>query len=172
LPVAEANPVMRLHQVSYAFKAHRETGRAVAASKLAEIAGFAPSTFHAIGARVAAGHPARTFNLVITNVPGPQFPLYAAGARLVASYPVLPLLPGQALAIGVTSYDGKVFYGLDADLDVLAACIRESLDELVDASSSSRGRAPRGKLTRQTTTPKTAVTKTAGTKSTTRRKDG
>ena len=66
---------------------------------------------------------------------------------------MLPLLPGQALAIGVTSYDGKVFYGLDADrdalpdLDVLAACILESLDELVDASSSSRGRAPRGKVT-------------------------
>ena len=57
LPVAEANPVMRLHQVSYAFKAHKETGRAVSASKLAEIAGFAPTTFHAIGARVAAQPP-------------------------------------------------------------------------------------------------------------------
>ena len=138
-------------------------------------------------------HPPRTFNLVITNVPGPQFPLYAAGARLVASYPVLPLLPGQALAIGVTSYDGKVFYGLDADrdalpdLDVLAACIRESLDELVDASSSSRGRAPRGKVTKQTATTtsttrkpvakravtkKTAATKADSKQSGTRRKDG
>ena len=193
LPVAEANPVMRLHQVSYAFKAHKETGRAVSASKLAEIAGFAPSTFHAIGARLAATHSPRTFNLVITNVPGPQFPLYAAGAQLVASYPVLPLLPGQALAIGVTSYDGKVFYGLDADRDalpdlaVLAACIRESLDELVDASSSSRGRAPRGKVTKQTATPtsttrkpvakraatkKTAATKADSKQSGTRRKDG
>ena len=152
LPVGEPNPVMRLHQVSYAFKAHKETGRAVAASKLAEIAGFAPSTFHAIGSRVAAAHSPRGFNLVITNVPGPQFPLYAAGARLLASYPVLPLLPGQALAIGVTSYDGKVFYGLDADrdalpdIDVLAACIGEALDELVEASSPSRTRAPRGKV--------------------------
>lgn len=152
LPVGEPNPVMRLHQVSYAFKAHKETGRAVAATKLAEIAGFAPSTFHAIGSRVAAGHPPRSFNLVITNVPGPQFPLYTAGARLVASYPVLPLLPGQALAIGVTSYDGKVFFGLDADRDalpdieVLAACITESLDELLEASSSTRTRAPRGKV--------------------------
>ncbi len=177
LPVGEANPVMRLHQVSYAFKAHTETGRAVAASKLAEIAGFAPSTFHAIGARVAASHRPRGFNLVITNVPGPQFPLYAAGARLVASYPVLPLLPGQALAIGVTSYDGKVFYGLDSDrdalpdIDVLAACITESLDELVDASSSSRARAPRGKVggsvgpaARKSAVKKTAAKKTAAKK--------
>jgi diacylglycerol O-acyltransferase / wax synthase len=152
LPVGEPNPVMRLHQVSYAFKAHKETGRAVAANKLAGIAGFAPSTFHAIGSRVAAGYPSRTYSLVVTNVPGPQFPLYAAGARLLASYPVLPLVPGQALAIGVTSYDGKVFYGLEADrdalpdIDVLAACVSESLQELVDASSPTRARAPRGKM--------------------------
>ena len=72
-----------------------------------------------IGARVAASHSPRSFDLVITNVPGPQFPLYAAGAQHLASYPVLPLLPGHALAIGVTSYDGKVFYGLDADRDAM-----------------------------------------------------
>lgn len=155
LPVGEPSPVMRLHQVSYAFKAHEETGRAVRASRLAEIAGFAPTTFHALGARVAAYHPARSFDLLITNVPGPQFPLYAAGARMVASYPVLPLLPGHALAIGVTSYDGKVFYGVDADrdavpdVDVLGQCITESLDELVEASSGSRARAPRGRVTRK-----------------------
>ncbi len=155
LPVGEPNPVMRLHQVSYAFKAHKETGRAVAANKLAEIAGFAPTTFHALGARVAASHPPRSYNLLITNVPGPQFPLYAAGARMLASYPVLPLMPGHALAIGVTSYDGKVFYGIDADRDalpdinVLAQCIKESLDELVDASSSTRARAPRGRVAKK-----------------------
>lgn len=151
LPVGEPNPVMRLHQVSYAFKAHTETGRAVGANKLTEIAGFAPTTLHALGARVAASHPLRSYDLVITNVPGPQFPLYAAGARMVASYPVLPLLPGHALAIGVTSYDGHVFYGIDADRDgmhdveVLGQCITEALDELVEASST-RTRAPRGRV--------------------------
>jgi diacylglycerol O-acyltransferase len=150
LPVGEANPVMRLHQVSYAFKAHQETGRAVAANKLAEIAGFAPTTFHAIGSRVAARHAPRSYHLLITNVPGPQFPLFAAGARMLASYPVQPLVAGHALAIGATSYDGKVFYGLNADrdalpdLDVLAQCIEESLEELVEASSG-RTRAPRGR---------------------------
>jgi diacylglycerol O-acyltransferase len=157
LPAGEPNPVMRLHQVSYAFKAHKETGRAVAADKLAELSGFAPSTFHAIGARLAASEASRSFDLVVTNVPGPQFPLYAAGARLQASYPVPPLLAGQALAIGVTSYNGKVFYGLNADrdampdIDVLAACVSDALDELVDASSSTRARAPRGKVKRAAT---------------------
>lgn len=155
LPVAEPNPVLRLHQVSYAFKAHKETGRAVRANKLAEIPGFAPTTFHALGARVAAQHPPRSYNVLITNVPGPQFPLYAAGSRMLASYPVLPLAEGHALAIGATSYDGKIFYGIDADrdavsdVDVLAQCLVEALEELVDASSSSRARAPRGRVARK-----------------------
>jgi diacylglycerol O-acyltransferase / wax synthase len=155
LPVGEPSAVMRLHQVSYALKSHKETGRAVAADKLAEIAGFAPNTFHVLGSRLAASHPAGSFHLLITNVPGPQFPLYAAGGRMLASYPVLPLLPGHALAIGATSYDGHVCYGIDADrdavpdVDVLAQCIREALDELVDASSSTRARAPRGRLSKR-----------------------
>ncbi len=152
MPVGESNPVMRLHQVSYALKAHQETGRAVSATKLADIAGFAPTTFHVLGARVAASHPARSYTVLITNVPGPQFPLYAAGARMQASYPVLPLAPGHSLAVGVTSYDGSVFYGISADrdavpdVDVLAQCLVESIDELVEASSPTRARAPRGRV--------------------------
>ena len=150
LPILEASPVVRLHQVSYSFQAHRETGRGVAANRLAGIAGFAPTTFHAIGSRVAA-HERRSYQLNITNVPGPQTPLYAAGAEMVSSYPVPPLLPGHPLAIGVTSYNGRVFYGITADrdqmpdADLLGTCITESLDELMDASSSTRVRAPRGR---------------------------
>jgi diacylglycerol O-acyltransferase / wax synthase len=151
LPVGESSPVVRLHQVSYALKAHRETGRAVAADRLAGVAGFAPATFHALGSRVAAEQVRRGFQLVITNVPGPQFPLYAAGAQMLESYPVQPLLPGHALAIGVTSYDGGVYFGLNADrdavpdLDVLGQCVIEALEELVDTVSGTRQRAPRGR---------------------------
>src|SRR5262249_13436290 len=72
LPVGEPSPVVRLHQVSYSFKAHRETGRAVAANRIAGIAGFAPSTFHAIGSRVAAEQLRGGIQLLVTNVPGPQ----------------------------------------------------------------------------------------------------
>src|SRR3546814_5248372 len=153
LPIGEPSPVIRLHQVAYAFKSHKETGRAVAATRLAGIAGFAPTTFHALGSRVAAEHQRKGFHLTITNVPGPQFPLYAAGAQMVATYPVQPLLPGQALAIGVTSYDGAVYYGISADRDalpdvaVLAQCVTESLDELLDTASGVRQRAPRGRRT-------------------------
>jgi diacylglycerol O-acyltransferase / wax synthase len=153
LPIGEPSPVVRLHQVSYALKAHKETGRAVAADRLADVAGFAPTTFHALGSRVAAAEVRRGFNLVVTNVPGPQFPLYAAGAVMEESYPVQPLLPGHALAIGVTSYDGSVYFGLTGDrdalpdLDVLAQCVTEALEELVDSTSSGRHRAPRGRKT-------------------------
>lgn len=157
LPIGESSPVVRLHQVSYAFKAHGETGRAVAANRLAGIAGFAPTTFHALGSRVAADQQRKSFHLTVTNVPGPQFPLYAAGAAMIETYPAPPLLPGHALAVGVTSYDGHVFYGVTADrdalpdVDVFGQCVTEALEELVESASDSHHRAPRGrkKVTRK-----------------------
>ena len=137
LPVGEGNPVMRLHQVSFAMRGHKESGQSVGADALVQLSGFAPPTLHSLGARVASSFTRRLFNLVVTNVPGPQFPLYAAGARMLEMYPVVPLAKGQAVSVGLTSYDGRVFYGLNADrdampdIDVLAQCIEESLAELV-----------------------------------------
>jgi diacylglycerol O-acyltransferase len=159
LPVGEASPVVRLHQVSYSFLAHKETGRGVAANRLAGIAGFAPTTFHAIGSRVAALETRRGFQLSVTNVPGPQSPLYAAGAVMEQTYPVPPLLPGHALAIGVTSYDGQVFYGITADRDrvpdaaTFASCLSEALDELLDTAGDGRPKVPRGRNRRSGRTP-------------------
>lgn len=138
LPVGEPSAVMRLHQVSYRMQAHRETGQAVGAQALAGLAGFAPPTLHSLGARVASGLSKRWFNTVVTNVPGPQQPLYAGNARMLASFPVVPLAKGQALSIGLTSYDGRVFYGLNADrdampdVDVLAASLQDALAELLE----------------------------------------
>ncbi|UUZ60150.1 WS/DGAT domain-containing protein [Nocardioides sp. B-3] len=151
LPISESSPVVRLHRVSYSFRAHKETGRGVGAERLAGISGFAPTTFHAPGSRVAAAELRRGFHLSVTNVPGPQFPLYAGGATMVETYPVHPLLPDHALAVGVTSYNGGVFYGITADrdalpdVDTLGACILESLDELKESASETRQRAPRGR---------------------------
>jgi hypothetical protein len=139
LPTGESSPLVRLAQVAYQTRAHREGGRGVEARTLAGIAGFAPPTLHSLGARAASGLSRHLFNLVVTNVPGPQLPLYLSGARMQASYPVIPLARGQALSVGLTSYDGGVFYGLYADrdamgdLDVLAQCIVDSLAEMVEA---------------------------------------
>jgi hypothetical protein len=146
LPVGEPNPMIRLSQVGYAMKAHKESGQSVGAEALAALSGFAPPTLHALGARAAAGFTRRLFNVVVTNVPGPQFPLYASGARMLEMFPVIPLAAGQAVSIGLTSYDGGVFFGLNADRDamhdveVLGSLIEESLAELVTASNGARRR--------------------------------
>jgi diacylglycerol O-acyltransferase len=141
LPVGEADPVVRLHQVSYAMRGHKEAGQSVGADALVALTGFAPPTIHSAAARVVSGLSRRLFNLVVTNVPGPQFPLYAAGAQMIEAYPVVPLAKGQAVSIGLTSYNGGVFYGLNCDrdampdVDVLATCIEEALEELVGTVS-------------------------------------
>ncbi|MGA1575773.1 MAG: WS/DGAT domain-containing protein [Burkholderiaceae bacterium] len=101
---------------------------------------------HALGARVGAALSKRAYHLVVTNVPGPQTPRFAGGARMLAAYPVLPLGPRQPLSIGITSYDGGVFLGLTADrdavpdLDVLVQAVRDALSELLDCTRSRRGR--------------------------------
>jgi diacylglycerol O-acyltransferase len=146
LPIGEPNPVVRLSQVSYAMKAHKESGQSVGAEALVALSGFAPPTLHALGARATSSITRRLFNVVVTNVPGPQFPLYAAGARMLEMFPVVPLVAGQALSIGLTSYDGGVYFGLNADrdamfdVDVLASLIEESLAELVLAAGTGRRR--------------------------------
>ena len=96
------------------------------------------------GARLAGAFARRLYNVAITNVPGPQMSLYAAGAPMVSTYPVMPLSPGQALSIGLTSYDGGVYYGLYADrdafpdLDVLGHGLVDALQELLDAPRPRR----------------------------------
>ncbi len=143
LPVGEPNPTVRLHHVSHAMRAHTMSGQSVGADALIRLSGFAPPTMHSLGARVAGGFSQRIFNLLITNVPGPQFPLYSAGAKMLEMYPVIPLARNQAVSVGVTSYDGGLYYGLNADreampdVDVLAGLIEESLDELLATVSAS-----------------------------------
>ncbi len=141
LPVGEPDPVVRLQRVSFEMGQLKASGQALGAQAIVGITGFAPPTLHAIGARAASGLTRRVWNLVVTNVPGPQFPLYAGGSRMMAAYPVVPLAKSQAVSIGLTSYDGGVYYGLNADrdampdVDVLAECIVAALSELVDTTT-------------------------------------
>ena len=93
-----------------------------------------------MGTRVATRFPPRQFNLLITNVPGPQAQMYIAGAKLLEAYAVPPLLHDQVLALGVTSYNGMVYYGINADrdamsdVDVLPELLTEALDELIESA--------------------------------------
>ncbi|MGN6754244.1 MAG: WS/DGAT/MGAT family O-acyltransferase [Intrasporangium sp.] len=136
LPVGEPGASIRLHQIAFAMRQQMEAGHAVGATSLANLAGFAPPTLHALGARLGSAVSRRIYNVMITNVPGPQTPLYAGDAQMLSTYPVTPLAKGQALSIGITSYNGGVYYGLNADrdampdVDVLAQSIVDSLAEL------------------------------------------
>lgn len=144
LPVGEPDSAVRLQQISYQLAQMDEGQHFVGADTLVGLAGFTPATLHALGARMGSSLSRKVYNLVVTNVPGPQRPLYAAGSRMDAAYPVVPLTKGQALSIGLISYDGTVCVGLYADrdalpdLDVLVSCVRESAEELLARRDRSR----------------------------------
>jgi WS/DGAT/MGAT family acyltransferase len=141
LPVGEGNPVVRLSQVAHATESQSAAASLVEANTILTLTGFPPPTLHAMGTRVATQFPARQFNLLITNVPGPQSQRYVAGANLLETYAVPPLLHDQVLAIGVTSYCGTVYFGINADRDamsdveVLPELLAESLEELIEAAA-------------------------------------
>ncbi|HEY2030362.1 MAG TPA: wax ester/triacylglycerol synthase family O-acyltransferase [Myxococcales bacterium] len=134
LPVTEPNPVERLRKVREAMKAVKESGQAMSAHALSRMADFAPPTLLAQAARLQA--VTRMFNLVVTNVPGPQFPLYFLGKKMLHCYPQVPLAATQSLGIALLSYDGRIGVGLigDAagaqDLSALSDAILTALAEL------------------------------------------
>lgn len=140
LPVGEGNAVVRLSQIAHATESHPTASNLVDARTIVTLSGFAPPTLHAMGIRVATSFSARLFNLLITNVPGAQNQMYVAGTKLLETYAVPPLLHNQVLAIGVTSYNGSLYFGVNADrdamsdVDVLPALMQESLDELLEAA--------------------------------------
>jgi len=144
LPVGVENPAECLRKIAEAMADLKESGQAVGAQVLTNLAGFAPPTILSQAARLQARQS--FFNLVVTNVPGPQFPLYLLGRRLEVLYPVVPLAQRQALGIAVMSYDGHLGFGLLADYDALpdledlAADLRASIAALSRAAGVSTPR--------------------------------
>jgi len=145
LPISEADPERRVAAVRTTVDALKARKQAVGADFLLNLAGFAPSTLHAMVARASLRQIA--FNLIVTNVPGPQFPLYCQGARLVEVFPIAFLYDGQQLAVAIFSYCGTLNFGylVDAhgvsDVDVFAECVEEGLRELLEAARASSGSA-------------------------------
>jgi len=137
LPVGIDDPVERLAVISKSMAGMKRSGRAVGAQTLVELSGFASPTLVALAARLQARQ--RLFNVVVTNVPGPQFPLYLLGRHMRAIYPLVPLAANTALGIAVMSYDGALNFGLNADydalpdLELLADDLRDAIAALVNA---------------------------------------
>jgi WS/DGAT/MGAT family acyltransferase len=134
LPVWCQDPVARLDIVREELKGLKSGGQAVGAQVLTELSGFAPATVMGQASRLMARQ--RFFNLVVTNVPGPQLPLFLAGRRMVDPFPMVPLVKNQGLGIALLSYAGKINFGLVGDYDVMydlddfADDVQESLAEL------------------------------------------
>jgi WS/DGAT/MGAT family acyltransferase len=140
LPVFEPEPAERLKLVSQTLGDLKQSGQAVGAQMLTELTGFAPPTVLNQAMRLQSRQ--RFFNLVITNVPGPQIPLFILGRELLEVFPIAPLAKRQAVSIAVMSYNGELNFGLlgdfdaMADLNVLARGISVSLQELHQVAGS------------------------------------
>ena len=154
LPVGIEDPVRQHAAIRDATAGAEDSAQAVGARTLTELAGFASPTIMSQAARLQQRQ--RFFNLVVTNVPGPQQPLYLLGRRLRALYPVVPLAGRQALGVAVCSYDGRLGFGLLgdydalADLDILADMLSDSIAALADAASIPKRAAAAGRKATRT----------------------
>jgi WS/DGAT/MGAT family acyltransferase len=148
LPVYIRDPLARLRFVKTAMDGLKESKQAVGAATLAAVNNLAPPTVLAQASRL--NFSTRLFNLIVTNIPGPQLPLYVLGRRLVDLFPLAFLPKGHALAIAIMSYDGRIEYGLlgdyDAlpDIDVIAEGIEDALAELLETARSKQAAAANG----------------------------
>jgi len=142
LPVYLGDPLERLRVVREAMQGVKDSKLAMGAEVIAGMQDFAPPTLLAQASRL--NFSSRFFNLLVTNIPGPQFPLYLLGRGLRAVYPLAFLAGDRALAIAVMSYNGGVNFGLIADLDAMpdldavAEGIERSLSEYLELAAGPK----------------------------------
>jgi WS/DGAT/MGAT family acyltransferase len=143
LPVGEKEPVRRLAAVREAMDGVKNSKQAVGAETLTKMEDFMPPTVLAQAARL--GFSPRLYNVLVTNVPGPQFPVYLLGRAMLSIFPLAFLAPTHLLAFAIISYNGQVNLGLLGDFDglpdleVLAKEVEAALDELVTAAKEQTG---------------------------------
>ncbi len=140
LPVYIRDPVARLRFVKKAMDGLKESKQAVGAATLAAVNNLAPPTILAQASRL--NFSTRLFNLIVTNIPGPQVPLYVLGRKLEDLFPIAFLPKGHALAIAIMSYNGRLDYGLLGDYDALPDIdvIAEGLDDAARGAARHRAR--------------------------------
>ncbi len=137
LPVGLASPAARLGAIRAQMDALKESRQAVAAEALTSLSGFAPSLLLALGTRVAMRIPQRNVNTVTTNVPGPQWRLFACGRPMVEAFPFVPLASNVRVGVAIFSYNGLLNYGVTGDYDtapdiaVLCAGVEAGMTELL-----------------------------------------
>jgi WS/DGAT/MGAT family acyltransferase len=142
LPVDTTDPLEQVRSLSATMQELKESSAVRAGALMVGATGWAPPAVSSMLVRAMGG--VRAFNLVVSNVPGPQQPFYLGGSRLLEVYPVVPLNPAnQGLSVGILSYDGGVYFGLLADRDLdpplprAADALRASLAELLEAAEKA-----------------------------------
>jgi diacylglycerol O-acyltransferase len=166
LPVYIEDPVARLQVVRQAMDGLKESKQAVGAEVLTSVQNLAPPTVLAQASRM--NFSTRLFNLLVTNVPGPQFPLYALGRELQELFPVAFLPENHALAVAIISYNGGIDFGLlgdyDAmpDLDAFAEFLDGARQELVDAAQGTASNGKRASSPARTSRPRTSSPASTG----------
>jgi WS/DGAT/MGAT family acyltransferase len=146
LPIGEADPRRRLELVCELTGRLKESGQARGVRRLEEIGDSTFPSMLAAFARLATR--ARPYNIVVTNLPGPQFPVYLLGTPMRAVYPLVPLSRNQALGIAIFSYNGRLFWGFNSDWDAvpdlhdLVNGIQRELDILTSAAGRSEAEPP------------------------------
>ena len=146
LPVCCADPVQCLATISAQMRVVKHSGQAIGAQALTELSGFAPPTLLHEASRLVTRQ--RLVNLVVTNVPGPQFPLYLDGRELTDIFPMVPLGSNLNLGIAIVSYNGALNFGLVGDfavmhdLEDLADDVLAALQELTAAAAGLHGDEP------------------------------
>src|SRR3712207_2940111 len=149
LPVYVADPVERLRAVRAGMDGLKESKQALGAEVLSGLQNFAPPTLLGVASRL--NFSTRLFNLIVTNVPGPQLPLYVLGREMQTVFPIAFLPKEHGLAIAIISYNGFLNFGLlgdyDAlpDLEELGDLLEASIDELVALARAERGRRESGR---------------------------
>jgi WS/DGAT/MGAT family acyltransferase len=149
LPVGLAAPAERLSAIRAQMDDLKESKQAVAAEALTSLSGFAPSLLLALGTRVAMRIPQRNVNTVTTNVPGPQWQLFACGRPMVEAFPFVPLASSVRIGVAIFSYNGLLNYGVTGDYDtapdisVLCAGVEAGMTELLKLAEKTKGRAAR-----------------------------
>lgn len=142
LPVWCEDPVERMNLVIEAMGDLKQSKQAMGATLMTQLTDFAPPTIAGQAARLQSRQ--RFFNLVVTNIPGPQFPLFLLGRRMERVFPMVPLAKRQALCVGIMSYDGQVNFGLIGDYDAMAQLddfaqdLEASIDELIEVAGGRR----------------------------------
>jgi diacylglycerol O-acyltransferase len=139
LPVHIEDPVLRLRAVTAQMEGLKESHQAMAGEALTSMSGFAPPMLLSLGMRLATRMAQRNVNTVTTNVPGPQFPLYVVGRRMIKAFPYVPLAGQIRIGVAIFSYDGQVNFGITgdydstADIDVLSRGIEDGMAQLSKA---------------------------------------